>query len=50
MLLGNKRDAFGMPIQELLISFTSFFANTLTQFGTQKLITERDQLLQRKKK
>lgn len=49
MLLGNKRGAFGVLIQELLISFTSFFANTLTQFETRKLIAERDQLLQRQK-
>jgi signal transduction histidine kinase len=49
MLLGNKRGAFGASIQELLASFTSFFANTLTQFETRKLIVERDQLLQRQK-
>jgi two-component system NtrC family sensor kinase len=49
MLLGNKRGVFGAPIQELLVSFTSFFANTLTQFETRKLIVERDQLLQRQK-
>ena len=49
MLLGNKRGAFSSQIQELLISFTSFFANTLTQFETRKLLTERDKLLQRQK-
>jgi signal transduction histidine kinase len=49
MLLGNKRGAFGAQIQELLISFTSFFANTLTQFETRKLVAERDKLLQRQK-
>jgi len=47
ILLSDKRGAFDVQIQELLVSFTSFFANTLTQFETRKLIAERDQLLQR---
>lgn len=50
MLLSDKRGAFGVQIQELFISFTSFFANTLSQVETRKLIAERDQLLQRQKR
>lgn len=47
LLLSDRRGAFSSQIQELLSSFTSFVANTLTQVETRKLISERDQLLQR---
>lgn len=47
LLLSDKKGAFSAQIQELLSSFTSFVANTLTQVETRKLISERDQLLQR---
>lgn len=47
LLLSDKKGAFSTQIQELLSSFTSFVANTLTQVETRKLISERDQLLQR---
>ncbi|GGW56919.1 GAF domain-containing sensor histidine kinase [Alishewanella tabrizica] len=47
LLLSDKRGAFSAQIQELLSSFTSFVANTLTQVETRRLISERDQLLQR---
>lgn len=50
LLLSEKRGAFSPQIQELLTSFTSFVANTLTQVETRKLISERDQLLQRQKR
>jgi len=47
LLLSDNRGAFSAQIQELLSSFTSFVANTLTQVETRRLISERDQLLQR---
>ncbi|WP_445427461.1 sensor histidine kinase [Alishewanella sp. HL-SH05] len=47
LLLSEKRGAFSPQIQELLSSFTSFVANTLTQVETRKLISERDKLLLR---
>lgn len=50
LLLSDKRGAFSSHIQELLSSFTSFVANTLTQIETRKLISERDQLLQRQRR
>lgn len=50
LLLSDKRGAFSSQIQELLSSFTSFVANTLTQVETRKLISERDQLLQRQQR
>ena len=50
LLLSDKRGAFSAQIQELLGSFTSFVANTLTQVETRKLISERDQLLQRQQR
>lgn len=50
LLLSDKRGAFSTQIQELLSSFTSFVANTLTQVETRKLISERDQLLQRQQR
>lgn len=50
LLLSDKRGAFSAQIQELLSSFTSFVANTLTQVETRKLISERDQLLQRQQR
>lgn len=50
LLLSEQRGAFSTKIQELLSSFTSFVANTLVQVETRKLITERDQLLQRQQR
>lgn len=50
LLLSDKKGAFSGQIEELLSSFTSFVANTLTQVETRKLISERDQLLQRQKR
>lgn len=50
MLFGNERGSFSKPVQELLSSFTSFVANTLTQVETRQLIKERDELKQRQQR
>lgn len=50
MLIGNERGYFSKPVQELLSSFTSFVANTLTQVETRQLIKERDELKQRQQR